>query len=39
MVGSGAAGINAAISAGRNGAQTLLLEYHGFLGGISSTLP
>ena len=39
MVGAGAAGINAAISAGRNGAQTLLLEYHGLLGGISSTLP
>ena len=39
VIGAGAAGINAAIAAGRNGAQTLLVEYHGFLGGISSTLP
>lgn len=39
VVGSGAAGINAAIAAGRNGAETLLVEYHGFLGGISATLP
>lgn len=39
VVGSGAAGLTAAIAAGRNGAQTLLVEYHGFLGGISSTLP
>lgn len=39
VVGSGAAGLNAAIAAARNGAETLLIEYQGFLGGISSTLP
>ena len=39
VVGSGAAGLNAALSAARNGAETLLIEYHGFLGGISATLP
>lgn len=39
VVGSGAAGICAALSAARNGAKTLLVEYSGFLGGISSTLP
>lgn len=39
VVGSGAAGLNAAISAARNGAETLLVEYHGFLGGIAATLP
>ena len=39
VVAAGAAGINAAVSAARNGAQTLLVEYHGFLGGISATLP
>jgi hypothetical protein len=39
VVGSGAAGICAAIAAARNGAETLLVEYHGFLGGISATLP
>lgn len=39
VVGAGAAGLNAAIAAGRNGAETLLIEYHGFLGGISATLP
>lgn len=39
VVGSGAAGLNAAIAAARNGAETLLIEYHGFLGGISATLP
>jgi hypothetical protein len=39
VIGSGAAGISAAISASRNGVQTLLVEYNGFLGGISSTLP
>jgi hypothetical protein len=38
VIGAGAAGINAAIAAGRNGAETLLVEYQGFLGGISSTL-
>ncbi len=38
VAGSGAAGIAAAIAAARNGAQTLLIEYNGFLGGISATL-
>jgi len=38
VVGAGAAGLNAAIAAARNGAETLLIEYHGFLGGVSSTL-
>ncbi|MES2696881.1 MAG: FAD-dependent oxidoreductase [Verrucomicrobiota bacterium] len=39
VVGSGASGIAAAIAAGRNGADTLLIENAGFLGGISATLP
>jgi hypothetical protein len=39
VVGSGAAGINAALASARNGAETFLIEYHGFLGGISATLP
>jgi len=39
VVGSGAAGLTAAISAARNGADTLLVENAGFLGGISATLP
>ena len=39
VVGSGAAGISAAIASARNGAQTTLIEYNGFLGGISATLP
>ncbi|WP_228845222.1 FAD-dependent oxidoreductase [Phototrophicus methaneseepsis] len=38
VVGAGAAGLTAAISAARNGAETLLIEYQGYLGGISSTL-
>lgn len=38
VVGGGAAGLTAAIAAARNGAETLLIEYHGFLGGISATL-
>src|SRR5690606_40933117 len=38
-IGSGASGLTAAIAAGRNGAETLLVENAGFLGGISSTLP
>lgn len=38
VVGSGAAGLVAALAAARNGAETLLIEYNGFLGGISSTL-
>jgi hypothetical protein len=39
VVGSGAAGLTAAIAAGRNGAEVLLIENAGFLGGISATLP
>jgi hypothetical protein len=39
VIGSGAAGQTAAIAAGRNGADTLLVESAGFLGGISATLP
>ena len=39
VVGSGAAGLTAAIAAGRRGARTLLIENAGFLGGISATLP
>jgi hypothetical protein len=39
VVGSGAAGLTAALAAARNGAETLLLENAGFLGGISATLP
>ena len=39
VVGSGASGITAAVAAGRNGADTLLVENAGFLGGISATLP
>jgi hypothetical protein len=39
VVGSGAAGLTAALAASRNGADTLLVESAGFLGGISATLP
>lgn len=39
VIGSGAAGQTAAIAAGRNGADTLLVESAGYLGGISTTLP
>lgn len=39
VVGAGAAGISAAVSAARTGADTLLVESAGFLGGISATLP
>ena len=38
VVGAGAAGVAAAIAAGRNGADVTLVEYNGFLGGISATL-
>ena len=36
VIGGGAAGIAAATAAGRAGAQTLLLERYGFLGGLAS---
>jgi hypothetical protein len=36
VIGSGAAGIAAATAAGRAGAQTILLERYGFLGGLAS---
>ena len=39
VIGSGAAGQTAALAAARNGADTLLIENAGFLGGISATLP
>lgn len=38
VVGSGAAGLTAAVAAARNGAQTTLIEYSGYLGGISASL-
>ncbi|MGH7980545.1 MAG: FAD-dependent oxidoreductase, partial [Limisphaerales bacterium] len=37
VVGGGAAGIGAAAAAGRAGAQTVLLERYGFLGGLASS--
>jgi hypothetical protein len=39
VIGSGASGLTAAVAAARNGADTILVENAGFLGGISSTLP
>lgn len=39
VVGGGAAGVAAAIAAARRGADTVLIESAGFLGGISATLP
>lgn len=39
VVGAGSAGLSAAVSAARAGAETLLIENAGFLGGISATLP
>ena len=36
VIGGGAAGIAAAIAAGRAGARTVLLERYGFLGGLAS---
>jgi len=38
VAGGGAAGIAAALSAARNGANTLLIENNGYLGGISASL-
>ncbi|MBI3972661.1 MAG: FAD-dependent oxidoreductase [Chloroflexi bacterium] len=38
VVGSGGAGLVAALAAARNGTATTLVEYQGFVGGISSTL-
>src|SRR4051794_197896 len=38
VAGAGAAGIAAAIAAARNGARTLLVDYNGYLGGISAML-
>lgn len=37
VVGGGAAGIAAAIAAARSGAETLLIERYGFLGGLATT--
>jgi hypothetical protein len=37
VIGGGAAGIAAATAAGRAGAQTVLLERYGFLGGLATT--
>ena len=36
VVGGGGAGLSAALAAGRNGADTLLIEYQGFVGGNST---
>ncbi|MDF2669098.1 MAG: FAD-dependent oxidoreductase [Paenibacillus sp.] len=36
VIGGGPAGINAAIASGRGGAQTVLVERYGFLGGMST---
>ncbi len=37
VIGGGAAGIAAAVAAGRTGAKTILLERYGFLGGLATT--
>ncbi|HEY4356815.1 MAG TPA: FAD-dependent oxidoreductase [Acidobacteriaceae bacterium] len=38
VAGGGASGVAAALAAARNGADTLLIENNGYLGGISATL-
>ena len=37
VIGGGAAGVAAAIAAGRLGAKTILLERYGFLGGLATS--
>jgi hypothetical protein len=37
VIGGGAAGVAAAVAAGRSGAQVVLLERYGFLGGLATT--
>ena len=39
VVGGGAAGLAAALSAARNGADAVLIDNNGYLGGLSTTLP
>lgn len=36
VIGAGPAGVNAAIASGRTGAQTVLIERYGFIGGMST---
>jgi hypothetical protein len=36
VIGAGPAGVNAAIAAGRSGANTILVERYGFIGGMST---
>jgi NADPH-dependent 2,4-dienoyl-CoA reductase/sulfur reductase-like enzyme len=36
VIGGGSAGIAAALAAGRRGARVVLIERHGYLGGVSS---
>lgn len=39
VVGAGAAGLTAAIAAGRSGANVVLVDYQGYVGGLSVALP